>query len=950
MHLRYLLCALFLLSQSNLFSQISFTKQTQLLNPENHYSGVAIAVLDMNGDGRDDIVRMDQGFRLAVEYQTAPGKPFIHQFIGEMPSGSQWGICAGDLDNNGIPDILAGGRYDGIKIAMANNDGSAFTIKSIDQPATFVQTVNFADINMDGWLDAFICHDDSTSRVFLNDSTGQLIYSPDAINLDTRPATDNSGNYGSVWSDIDNDGDLDLYIAKCRQGVGSPSDGRRINQLFLNNGDGTYTQDTLNVSGLRIGAQSWTADFGDIDNDGDFDCFVTNHDVSSQLLENDGNGHFTDITAAAGMFNAIGGLPIQGLFRDFDNDGYVDILVAGTQHYLFRNQGDKTFESVAILDAAQMESCALGDLNHDGFQDIYAGHAEIYTDPSTIPDALWFNNGNDNHYIGLNLRGVESNRSAIGTKVYLYSSLGIQVREVRSGESYGIMNATQIHFGTDSLTTVDSLVIEWPSGLRELLLAPAVDQYLTVEEGRCVIPEVNLDIFGSTVFCSGDSVQLRVPDGFAAYTWNSGSADSLLTIKTTGQYAVTVTTNAGCTAVSDIVSITVDPDETPVITSLSDTSFCIGGAVLLAASPAAGYLWSTGDTTQMIEVSETGNYSVVTQGLCETFSSAPIQVTALDAPLPVPVGDTVALFSSASLSAGGDELVWYDAATGGNVLFTGDPFITPPLDSTTMFWVANNAQYGPPDQFAGMVNHMGSNFAGPQTNGQIIFDCYTPFKIISVKVSANLPGFRMIELRSAGGAVLASKLIDVVAGTSVVEVNLDVPVGNDLILTTNVGVNQQNLGTNGPQLRRSDLGVNYPYEISGYLKIKSSNYGVSRYYYFYNWEVELSGVECLSDRVPVLAVVDSSLVSVKTILTDADVQLYPNPNQGTLQLRWNDYPGGPLLVYWYNAQGQRVHHLQGRYSAGNLALSLQDPGLKPGVYTVSLRTSKGIVTRRLIRY
>lgn len=136
------------------------------------------------------------------------------------------------------------------------------------------------------------------------------------------------GSYGSVWSDVDNDGDLDLYIARCKHGVDDPGDGRRINQLFWNNGNGTYTQDLTNVSGLRIGAQSWTADFGDIDNDGDFDCLVTNHDVSSQLLENDGAGHFTDISASSDVLNTITGLTAQGIFRDFDNDGFVDILVA----------------------------------------------------------------------------------------------------------------------------------------------------------------------------------------------------------------------------------------------------------------------------------------------------------------------------------------------------------------------------------------------------------------------------------------------------------------------------------------------------------------------------------------------------------------------------------------------------------------------------------------------
>ena len=477
-----------MLLATGLFAQIKFVKKTDLLTPSNHFSGVAIAVLDMNGDGLDDIARMNQGFQLAIEYQTAPNQSFSHLAIGNMPNGSQWGMCAADVDNNGFPDVLAGGIYDGVKVAMANADGSGYIITELNEPGTFTQCVNFADINNDGWLDAFVCHDDAASRIFGNDGTGELTLQPNWINLATVPASDNSGNYGSVWSDVNNDGHLDLYIAKCRSGASSPTDPRRINQLFLNNGDGTYTQDTANASGLRIGAQSWTADFGDIDNDGDFDCFITNHDISSQLLENDGTGHFTNISAAAGILNTIGGLPIQGVFRDFDNDGFVDILVAGSEHHLFRNNGDKTFTAIPILDDAQMESFALGDLNSDGFQDIYAGYAEVFNDPSIIPDALWINGGNGNSYFGLNLRGVQSNRGGVGAKVLLFSHLGVQIREVRAGESYGIMNSMQVHFGMGQVAGIDSVIVHWPSGLSDRLYKPALNQYFDLEEGSAGVP------------------------------------------------------------------------------------------------------------------------------------------------------------------------------------------------------------------------------------------------------------------------------------------------------------------------------------------------------------------------------------------------------------------------------------------------------------------------------
>ncbi|MEZ4940237.1 MAG: FG-GAP-like repeat-containing protein [Saprospiraceae bacterium] len=937
-----------LLVQTGLFAQISFTKQTQLLSPEKHYSGVAIAVLDMNGDGRDDIVRMNQGYLLAVEYQTGPGETFRHQPSLNLLSDSQWGICVADVDNNGVPDILTGGYYDGIKIIRGNADGTAFSLVSLDEPGTFVQGVNFADINNDGWVDAFVCHDDAEARIFLNDGLGALVYAPQTIDLTTVPASDNSGNYGSVWSDVDNDGDLDLYIAKCRTGVNSATDGRRINQLFLNNGDGTYTQDTANLAGLRIGAQSWTADFGDIDNDGDFDCLVTNHDVSSQLLENDGAGHFTDITESAGLRNAIGGLPIQGVFRDFDNDGYVDLLIAGTDHYLFRNNGDKTFANTQILDQANMESFALGDLNHDGFQDIYAGYANIYTEPSSTPDALWFNDGNANHFFGLNLRGVQSNRSAIGAKVYLYSALGIQVREVRSGESYGIMNSTQIHFGMGQLTEIDSVHIHWPSGIVDSLVAPEVDQYLTVEEARCVIPPVFAVADGSTTFCSGDSLTIRAPEIFTAFNWSTGAPDAQIVVSAAGQYVVTVTTAEGCTAVSNVVTVVVDPEEIPVVTAIGDTVFCVGGAVELTASPAAGYLWTTGDTTASIVVETPGTYTVTTQGLCAQFSSLPVTVTVLDAPLPVPVPDTVAVGSVATLSASGDTLIWYATDTGGTALFTGNPFETPPLQMSTTYWVANNAIYDQPNQFTGMTNHQGGNFASPQTNGDIVFDCYAPFRLSRVKVYTNTPGLRKIDLRNAFDETLQSVEIDIPAGTSVLALNMDIEPGAGLRLTTDIAVNQQVLLSNGPQLRRSDQGVQYPYVIPGYLSITGSSFGANRYYYFFDWEVDFPGRECLSDRVPVTVVVDSSLVKNHEPSGAESIVLLPNPSGGAFQLAWEQFGGGPLQVGLFHANGQPVERRSFDLPAGPLRLAL-DFGPQPaGLYWLQVLYGDGLVQKKMV--
>ncbi|MEZ4965656.1 MAG: FG-GAP-like repeat-containing protein [Saprospiraceae bacterium] len=948
-HLRWPLFLAAALFSCHLSAQIQFINRNDLLGPDKHFSGVAIAVLDMNGDGLDDIARMDQGFYLTVAYQTAPNQSFVSSSGIDMDNGSQWGMCAGDLDNNGFPDVLTGGAYDGIKIAMANAGGTAFDLLTLTGPGTFVQGVNFADINNDGWLDAFVCHDDGASRIFGNDGAGNLVYQPLWIDLATVPASDNSGNYGSVWSDVDNDGDLDLYIAHCRQGVSSPTNPTRINQLFLNNGDGTYTQDVTNASGLRIGAQSWTADFGDFDNDGDFDCFITNHDVTSQLLENDGAGHFTDITIAAGLKDSVTGTPIQGVFRDFDNDGFVDILVAGSRSHLFHNNGDKTFSRTSgLFDNNDIESFALGDLNHDGFQDIYAGYAEIFTDPSNTPDVLWLNTGNDNHYFGLNLRGVQSNRNAVGAKVILYSELGAQVREVRAGESYGIMNSMQIHFGLGQISAIDSVLVFWPSGIVDTLKQGlALDQYLTVEEGGCVIPQVTAFSTGSTVICSGEEVTLFVTDAYKQYLWSTGDTTATITVGDEGNYSVTVTTNEGCSTASSVVRITVDPVEIPAIAAIGDSVFCAGGFVELVSSAASAWQWNTGDTTQSIVITEPGSYYVTTQGLCDQFESAAIEVTVLDSPVPLTMNDTVLLQTPATLTASGGQVNWYDAPVGGNLLFTGDTFMTGPLTADMTYWASATTVYDQPNEFVGMVNHQGSTIGDPQVNGAIYFDCLTPFRLSKVKVYADIAAERKIDLLNTFGQVIQTKTVFIPSGSSVIDLGFDVPVGQNLSLETDAQENIVGLGTYGPQLYRSSQSVMYPYTIPNVVRLTSSPFGLNRYYYFFNWEVDYYEHTCTSDRVPVSAVVDT-INGTSTPGWAQGLSVYPNPGNGAVTVAFGDFEGGDLNVSLLDVRGARLSALHKEQAAGEGALYLDFTAVPKGMYWLELATRSGVVRRKLV--
>lgn len=504
MNKKILFFALFISSFLS-YSQITFTNSNTSLVNASLTSGVAIGVSDMNADGLDDIVRLSNANSLEIEYQTASGT-FIRYNYGSI-GGSSWGLCIADVDHNGYNDVFTGGSYNGLKLITASNDGSTYSSSTMGGSSIFVQNLNFADIDNNGMIDIFACHDDGISSPYKNTNNGTMTYDLSLINSASTIPSDNSGNYGSIWTDYDNDGDQDLYLSKCRLGVTDNMDGRRLNLLFQNDGNGNYT-DVAQAAGLRPLAQSWAANFEDIDNDGDLDCFVLNHDIISTLYENNGNGTFTDITSSSGIVTELTnlGTSIQVMMEDFDNDSYIDMLVTVTtgslNHYLFKNNGDKTFTAVANpfpTGGLVIQSGATGDLNNDGLIDVIAGFAGGFNSPSSNPDILFLNNGDGNNYnwSEIRLQGGPSNRNGIGARIELHYGTGLmQIREVRSGESYGTMNSLLTHFGLGTETAITKIVVKWPSGNVDELLNPAINQSHLIIEGTTL----NTAEFNTTKF------------------------------------------------------------------------------------------------------------------------------------------------------------------------------------------------------------------------------------------------------------------------------------------------------------------------------------------------------------------------------------------------------------------------------------------------------------------
>ena len=476
-------------------AQVTFAEgSTDMFVDQTVRSSHPVGVTDMNNDGLDDVIRMDSGVDVFVNYQQPDGS-FIEVHMGDLGMGGDdaWGMAIADFDGNGYCDIMAGGWYDQIKIGLLSDDGTSMTVTYADADAIFVQGVSLFDMNYDGHTDIFACHDDGPSQIIFNDGNGGFVYDAAEVNAVINTSLygggeDDAGNYGSCFTDVDNDGYFDLYIAKCRQGVTDSQDVRRINQLWLYDPETQSFYEAGAAAGIDTGAQSWSADFGDIDNDGDLDMYVGNHDTNNMLFENNGDGTFTDISVSSGVGVVVPFATIQTAMRDFDNDGYLDILATGGgSHYLALNNGDNTFTAYQDLFSFDINSFGLGDLNDDGYIDILAvqgGYGGPWGGFSS--DAIVMNNGGDNNWLKVNLDGTESNPDGIGARVTIEGPFGMMVRDVKSGESYGIVNSMISHFGLGTFDSITTLTVQWPSGVVDVLTDVDVNQTVTVEEGTFV--------------------------------------------------------------------------------------------------------------------------------------------------------------------------------------------------------------------------------------------------------------------------------------------------------------------------------------------------------------------------------------------------------------------------------------------------------------------------------
>lgn len=423
-------------------------------------SAYNICVADMNGDHLDDIVGVNNN-NLHLNLQGAGGTfTTVDYPIAETSKMPGWSMAAGDFNRDGKTDLVLGSS-DGVSIWKSMGAGYT-SITPGDY--IFCQRTNFADLNNDGNLDIFSCHDIAPNCYYLNagGTTNALTFYQSNVTPGSMKFGVVGGNYSTLFSDFDNDGDTDVFISKCS---GPPC------ELHRNNGNGTYT-DISAAAGINITPiQTWSSAIGDFDNDGDMDIIITASAGTHKFFRNDldtsnSNGAvFTNITSGSG-WDTNSTTNIDNVTYDFDNDGYLDVLGGGNK--IMFNQHNNTFAPVSY---AGIGVCAIGDLNNDGFLDLQSNNTIRYAVPNT------------NKWIKVGLTGVQSNVNGIGARVEIYGAWGKQIRDIRSGEGFRYMSTMNAHFGIGQATTIDQVIIRWPSGIVDTYNNVTPNQMLLVVEG-----------------------------------------------------------------------------------------------------------------------------------------------------------------------------------------------------------------------------------------------------------------------------------------------------------------------------------------------------------------------------------------------------------------------------------------------------------------------------------
>ena len=527
-------------------AQIEFTHYRDILDIIPLSAGVV--VFDYNGDGWQDAYitatpdvagLAPEGSDRNVLFHNNGDGTFtnVAEQAGVSDAAAKGnGGCASDYDNDGDQDLFVA-NWGASRLYNNNGDGTFTDVAEhagVADPDGTYRSMGCAwgDYDRDGWLDFIVVRhidesnpDAFTQRIyyldvrplslFHNNGDGTFTEVTHLLGATPNP-TREAGDFGRIWGagfqpawiDLDNDGDLDLYV------VNDFGEYVHPNVLWRNDGplpggtgDGARWAfaDVSEETGAGVAMFGMGLAVSDYNSDGFLDMFVTNIG-NNVLLTNDGEGNFSDaapdLGIAYGEFRRQQRVTWGTVFFDYDNDGDEDLYVASgfldtddinrrqQPNLLFRNDGEGGFEDVSAISGAADwgtgRGVAYADFNADGCLDLLLvnmGRSASIGEPTRL-----FQNRCDweNNWLIVRTVGTSSNRDGIGARITVKTSGKAddrtQIREVTAGASNSSQNMLPVHFGLGEAKEVEELTVLWPSGATQTIQDVAANQLLTVTE------------------------------------------------------------------------------------------------------------------------------------------------------------------------------------------------------------------------------------------------------------------------------------------------------------------------------------------------------------------------------------------------------------------------------------------------------------------------------------
>jgi len=489
---------IFLIFSNFSYAQLAFDDVAAQIGVDYSYGdseyGGGVSFADFDNDGWDDITYASENGVDLYFFKNTNGVFNLVTFNGISNTSKAKQVIWVDYDNDGDKDFFVT-AIEG-KNTFYSNDGE-MNFTDISSTIGIFQTdlstygASFGDIDNDGDLDLFISNRSPEDHNYLyrNDSGIYVdITNTSGISLEGQLS------FCSIFFDYDKDGLQDIYVSNDKE--------ENINRLYKNLGDGVF-QDVSESSNAGVDVSAMSTTLGDFNNDGWFDIYITNSPFSqvsliqgNVLLKNNGDGTFTNVATETGTsFDSIGW---GSVFLDADNDGLLDIYVSSSENgngslissAFYHQQDDETFiipQDIGFnTDLRESYTNAIGDINNDGKPEIVVGN-------DTENNFLWQNNtSNENNWLKVKLEGVISNKDGIGNTIEISVDGQSQYRYTLAGEGYLSQNSFYEFFGTALSNLIDFIKVTWTAtGVTETFNNIEVNQSITIKEGIGILNDNN---------------------------------------------------------------------------------------------------------------------------------------------------------------------------------------------------------------------------------------------------------------------------------------------------------------------------------------------------------------------------------------------------------------------------------------------------------------------------